>query len=343
MTKKDRWDGGYIHRQKDGRRLFIIEKERGGARYHLSTRCYSESAAVEHWRRFQADPEKYAAEVKAGPKPQARLTGILIVEYRHHLLTREHPTTTRHANEMSHRLLEWKADLRGADLRHVTLQRLKAIVDKRRTCRQHRIIAIKGLCAWLRQERFVLDRRTDPTLDLTVPQARPEKHRRRKAVDVARVEGALRELDPPYRDCLVVLAATGWHVTELERFVRHEESEIAPGTGHVLGVLVTRHKSGGWTRTPIQDDYALAAARRIRQRGSVPRRMNGHLREACERARVEPFTFGVLRHTVATWAIERGALPAAVAAFLGHNEDTSRRFYQDAAIPTNVIPLPTFG
>ncbi len=339
----DRWDGGHIHRQEDGKRLFIIEKERSGRRYHISTRCYSESAAVEHWKRFQADPEKYKAEMRMGPDRAAVITPQLILGYRAHLLERERPTTRQYANEMAHRLTEWMEDLRGADLRHVQLAALKAAVDKRGTCRQHRIIAVKGYCRWLRQERFILDRRTDPTLDLVVPQSSPEKHRRRKAVEVERVEAALRKLDPPYRDCLAVSAATGWHVTELARFARHHESEIAKGSGTVLAVLVTRHKNGGFTRTPICEEAVVRAARRIRAKGVMPRRMNGHLREACERAKVEPFTFGVMRHTVATWGIERGALPSAVAEFLGHNLDTSKRFYQDAAVPTNVIPLPRFG
>lgn len=343
--QRERWDGGYIRAEADGRRTWVIEREVGGERFHLSTRCHSERAAYEALKRFEADPRAYRAEMAGDSRPAARLvlTAELVLQYRQHMLSRDNPATPRHAREMAHRLSEWVEDLAGRDIRQVQLQELKALVAARRTCKQHRIIAIKGFCTWLRQELCVLDRREDPTLDLVVPQAVPEKQRRRKAVEVARVRAALKELPADYQDCLVVMASTGIHVTELERFVRRPDSELARGRGRVLAVLVTRHKSGDWTRTPLVDPDVVDAAARLRARGAVPRRMNEELRAACERAGVKPFTFGVMRHTVGTWAVERGALPAEVKEFFHHADDrTTRRFYVDAAMPTNVVPLPKF-
>ena len=347
--KRERWDGGYIRHETDGRRTWVIEREVGGERFHLSTRCHGERAAYEALKRFEADPRAYRAEMAGAARPEAQrlmLTAELVLQYRQHMLTRARPTTPRHAREMAHRLSEWTEDLAGRDLREVQLQELKAAVAARRTCKQHRIIAIKGFCAWLRQELCLLGQREDPTLDLVVPQAVPEKQRRRKAVEVERVRAALKELPPDYQDCLAVMAATGIHVTELERFIRAPDSELVrpPKKGRVLAVLVTRHKSGDWTRTPLTDPDVVAAAGRLRARGAVPRRMNAELRAACERAGVVPFTYGVMRHTVGTWAVERGALPAEVKEFFHHADDrTTRRFYVDAATPTNVVPLPRLG
>jgi hypothetical protein len=61
--------------------------------------------------------------------------------------------------------------------------------------RKQRIEVIKALYGWLREERHVLRMAEDPTLDLAVPQARPEQ--------------AAKE----WRPHLLVLAGTGWHVS----------------------------------------------------------------------------------------------------------------------------------
>ncbi|WNG41678.1 site-specific integrase [Archangium violaceum] len=49
---------------------------------------------------------------------------------------------------------------------------------------------------------------------------------------------------------------------------------------------------------------------------------------------------GRFRHSVATWAIEKGATPASVAAFLNHKSlAITRRFYATHAVPTKVPAL----
>jgi hypothetical protein len=55
---------------------------------------------------------------------------------------------------------------------------------------------------------------------------------------------------------------------------------------------------------------------------------------------VPTFNPGQFRHSVATWAIEAGADPAAVAAFLGHKSpSTTMKFYATHATPTKVPTL----
>lgn len=343
MAVKQRWPGGYVHRQKDGRDLFIIEKRAQGRRFHISTKCHGLRAAMKHLERFEADPLAYEREASEGRAEAARLylSAELVTEFREWLLNRDRPTTRGYANDMTNRLAEWAEDLRGRDLRRLDLRELREIVARRRTNRQHRIIAIKILCAWLRTERVLLERREDVTLDLAVPQAVPEKHKRRKAVPVESVRAVLRTLAPVYRDCLTILANTGWHVTELERFARDENAGIAPGRDGVLAVLQVRHKSGATTRTPLHEQGAVDAARRLRERREVPRRLNVTIRSGCEVAGVPPFTLGVIRHSVATWAIEAGTPADVVAEFLGHrSKETTLKFYADVGVPTLPIRLP---
>lgn len=338
------WPGGYVSLDEGGRPTFVIARMVGGERFHLSTRTHSLRAAMKHLERFEADARAYKAGGAAGIQAEEplHLTTQLVLEYRDWMLERPRPASRRHANEMAHRLADWAEDLSGVDLRKVTLLgHLKPALARRGTSKQHRIIALKGFCGWLRKEKGLLRAAEDATLDLAVPQASPEKHRRRKAVPVESVRAALAGLAPAHRDCLLLLAATGWHLSELERFARTEEARIATGVGQVLAVLQVRHKSGATTRTPVTRREVLDAARRVRERGTLPRKLNGAIRAACVAADVQPFTCGVMRHSVATWAVESGQSPAQVAEYLGHaDKKTTLRFYADAAVPSVTLKLP---
>ncbi len=339
-VKPERWPGGYVHLAEDKTKTFIIEKRIAGERFHVSTRCGSLTAAMKQLERFQADPLGYSpAGVTAGPV--LSLTSELALEF-HAWSTEVRGNTRKHANEMGNRLKEWMIDLRGLDLRGVTLRdHIKPALERRPTCRQHRIIALKSFFGWLRKERGLLTSAQDPTLDLMVPGAVPEKHKRRKALSRERVLAAVDKLEPSYRDCLALLIATGWHVTELERFIR--EGEITGAGRGPLGPMVTlatRHKNGATTRSPLSHSEHVCAAERLHGSRTVPRKLNEAIKTACRAADVEPFTLGVMRHTVATWAIEAGATPAEVAEFLNHKDkSTTERFYIDVGVPTVSVPV----
>jgi integrase len=61
---------------------------------------------------------------------------------------------------------------------------------------------------------------------------------------------------------------------------------------------------------------------------------------ACARAKVTRILPGRFRHTFATWAIEHGAFPEAVAAALDHkSKATTQRFYATLAVRPKV-PAP---
>ncbi len=110
-------------------------------------------------------------------------------------------------------------------------------------------------------------------------------------------------LAPAHRDALALLDETGWHVSELARFVRGVE--------------------------------LAATAERLRARdGFSVGRFYDAIKAACVVAQVEPFTAGRMRHTLATRAVEAGADVAAVATYLGHKSpSTLRRFYATLAVP----------
>ena len=64
------------------------------------------------------------------------------------------------------------------------------------------------------------------------------------------------------------------------------------------------------------------------------------VKSACLAAEIPPFGTGQLRHSVATWAINAGADPTAVSAFLGHRSPrTTRKFYATHAAPRKVPTL----
>jgi integrase len=340
-SKRKRWPGGYVHRQADGRELFIIEREIREERFHVSTRAHNLTAAMKQLERFESNPGAYRPqgdEVVAG----LLLTNALVLEHRTWSLDVRR-NTWHYANEVARRLFEWMEDLKGVDLRNVSLRdHIKPALERRKTSRRHRIIALKAFYGWLRKEKHLLSSAEDATLDLPVPQAVAEKTKRRKVVEAERIRAAWSKLEGPYRDMLEVLAATGMHVTELERFIRDDEAQLVrPHDRRPLGVLVTRHKSGALTRIPLGAREHVAAAERLKARGTVPRWFRRHLRAACEAAGVEPFNPGVLRHSVATFAVEHGATPDQVSRFLGHRDKrTTERFYVDTATPTEAVPVP---
>lgn len=335
--------GLHEHVQSDGRVVYIIEREVGGKRYHVSTHAHDLRAALEQVKLFEEDPEGYKERHGRRPgRPQpVCITDELCAEFQRWQLETK-GNGPKHVGQYMTYLGDWREDLGAVDLRGLSLRdTIKPALEKRKTCRSYRIAALKCFYGWLREEKHLLVHAEDPTLDLPIPQARPEKWKRRKAVPFVDVQAAARELAGAYRDMLVLAAATGWHTTELERFIRSAESQLAPGRGKTLAVLVTKHKNREETRTPVADPQVLEAAQRLRERGRVPKRPNEKLAEACLAAGVPVFTFGVMRHSVATWAVDRGSPTSRVSEFLGHKDSrTTQRFYADVASPTVKVNLP---
>jgi hypothetical protein len=346
------WPGGYIHRQQDGRPLYIIEREVNGRRHHRSTRTHSLKAAMKHLERFEADPASYRPQGVEEEDP-VQLTADLVAEYQRWQINKG--ISERHARDVAKRLANWIEDLDGTDLRKVSLRdHIKPALAKRVTMRAHRISTIKSFYAWLREEKHLLTSANDPTLDLPVPQSVPEKRKRRKALDINHVQKVAGLLGPVHRDVLIVLAATGMHFTELERFASSPESEIDyRKRGTTIASLVMRHKNRDTVSVAVVDRDVLKAAERLRELGRIPTerpegadywmRPNEAIAFLCARHRpaLTPFTLGQMRATVGTWLAEQGMTREQVAAFLHHKDPrTTARFYLDIEVPTVPVAPP---
>jgi integrase len=196
--------------------------------------------------------------------------------------------------------------------------------------RRGRISTIKAYYTWLRQQGRVR-RQDDPTLDLAKPPAPPASWDR--VIPIESHRRVVAELHPRWGDLLTVLLGTGWHVSELMRFVQDGAVD-----GDVL--LCPKHKSGEPHRTRVSKTV-LAAALRSRMRGGFSlSRLYQEVAEACERAGVERFGVGGYRHTVATNAVRAGALPEEVAHFLGHKGSYMvKAIYAKVAVPKKVPTL----
>ena len=109
----------------------------------------------------------------------------------------------------------------------------------------------------------------------------------------------------------------------------------------IAGVLVCpQTKSGEPLRTAVSAEV-LEAGKRLLERGSFGREKYGLASTRPARRRASrPSPPGRFRHSVATWAIEKGANPASVAAFLNHKSpSTTRRFYATHAVPAKIPTL----
>lgn len=338
-----KWPGGRIWVRGDGVGIYVIRRKVNGRPYCVSTRCTSERAALKQLERFEADPEGYTPSGVRGD-------AIILTED----LARAFLAWSKNEKGNSvewvakqRRFLKWWAKQLGRrDLRRVSLRdHIQPALDREKNPK-HRIETLKALYGWLRKKRHWISAAEDPTYGtLAVPQGRPEQWKTSKVIPREAHDAVIGSITQPWRDMLTVLAGTGWHVTELARFCRDgivadlpSSASLAHGAFKVL--VCPRRKSGEMQRTAVTAEVAEAGAR-LRKRGTFSTiRLHKAVTAACDAAMVPRFSPGRYRHTVATWAVEQGADPAAVAAFLGHKSpSTTRRFYATLAVTPRVPTL----
>lgn len=340
----DDWEGGRVWRGKDGKKTFFIRRRVNGKLYEVSTRTHTAGAALEHLRRFEADPEGYSPDSAVGGKAIV-LTAQLAAEFLD-WSSGERGNSADWVRKKKRYLQWWILKLKGIDLRRLDLGTHVMPALDGAPARKHRIEVLKALFTWLRQERHAISAAEDPTYgSLAVPQGRPEQWTHSKVIPRADHDRALSHLAPIHRDRLTVLAGTGWHTTELHRFAAAGAIVPLPSTasrehGAHAVLVCPRRKSGEAQRTPVSSEVA-EAAKRVRAHGSYSDpKFREAIISACKAAGVEPFSPGRYRHSVATWAVEQGADPAAVAAFLGHkSKSTTTRFYATLAVVPKVPTL----
>jgi integrase len=339
MTKKrDPWTGGYVRRTKRGKPVYVIERWQGGSRIHVSTGCNTLPAAMKELERFEKDPYGY---VPGGNNSGAvRMTAELILAFRDFQLAKG--LTREWTDEVARCLASWAEVVGPRDLRGLDLHRdLKPAIGTWKTRRPHRIKAIKGFYRWMVEERGLISSQQDPTVRLRVPQAKPEKWRKRKVVPFESVQAVYHHLTEVTRDVMLLSSATALHISEIRRFAESGELE-APLEEGALAVFVVRHKTGGPVKKALRLEEQVEAAKRLRARGGLPKRMTlaRHMTAACEAAGVPLFGLGQMRHSVLTWGVKAGASVAEAAQFANHSsETTTKRHYLDLETPAT-IALP---
>ncbi len=331
------WEGGYIRKSKRGP-VYVIDRRVSGVHFHVSTRAHSRTAALKHLERFESNPDAYKpADGRVG----VALTAELVIGYCTWLLDVK-KVTDDWAQTVGRVLGEWTDDLAGKDLRKLDLQQdIKPILARRPTTRHHRVTALKGLFKWLRREKGLLKHHEDVSLDLAVPKIAAAKLSRKKVVAVEVVRACVQQLPAAYRDVMVMLVGTGWHLSEVRRFASSGELVRTTQPG-VIAVAVTKQKNGRLTRTGLRLRETFDAAERIRAAGHVAsnRTLEIYVHRACEAAGVQRFNPGVMRHSVATWGIEAGADMKTVSEFLDHqSKKTTDTFYVDTAHAKPGIPI----
>jgi len=340
--KRRRWVGGYV---RGG--VYVIERWLRGTRYHVSTHARTERGALEQLRRFEADPAGYDPRGVAALEPVVLTADLIAAHVAYH--REEKQNSPGHLRSLTTYLGEWMVALDGADLRATRAARLKELLRDWSTARRYRALAIKGLYRWLRTELELLSYDQDAGLNLKIPKAKPARLFQERAVSRERVERAVAHLAPgAVLDVVRLVSATGLHRSEVARFCRSgtlsKPSPQQEAEG-VLANLSVLHKSGELHNLPVYEAEVLEAARRLQARGGLgsPFRLNEAIAKACHAAGVEPWTLGVLRHSVATWLALEGVPLAQIAELLGHRStQTTRKFYRDMghhAVPLQVPRL----
>lgn len=354
--KKKNWLGGYVRHGRKGP-TFMIERWVDGTRYHVSTKCRTERAALEQLAIFEADPANYKSTRKAragAPQGGVVMTADLITEYTDWMVNRpNNPTTDVHAEKHFTRLKKWLVFYRGRDIRRVPLSEIADQLKGQRDL-MTKTQALKSFCAWLRTNKYLMTRAEDPTIDLQGPPRRATRDHKQVAVEPERILAILPHLKPETRDVLILRLGTGWHGREVERFANTGRIRRTPGRTillmgergaervPLLAVLQVKHKIGGNTNTPILYEEHLAAAERIQQRGRVPNQLtlNRHVTKACEQAGVERFLNWHIRHSVVSNALEEGADLEHASVFVDHlSINTTRKHYAQIALPKKAVPV----
>lgn len=319
--------------------VFVIERKIQGRKFHVSTRCKSLRAAMRQLERFETDPVGYrpVAEEKLLVLDEALQDEFF--KWHEKRVSREWALTVQSL------LTDWANHFKGRDLR-----RLNLITDIKphlagATMPHHRVKALRALTKWLREERGGLTRANDATLDLPVPILKAAQITEENAKDVAWADfvKVMGKLTPEVRDVAEVLAASGWHISEIQRFASGGfiRARKAGDKRHVVGVIGTVHKSGKIHTCALVHREHYDAAMRIKARGHVFGRwwLLDHLKKACDAAKVARFGLGAMRHSSSTWLTENGVPVADTSSYIGHaSTATTTKHYINMRTPKTVLP-----
>src|SRR5229473_1090936 len=191
MAERTRpWDGGYVREDRKGREVYVIRQMINGRRYELSTHAFSETAAYDQLKRFQADPEGY--DPRGDVRPDPLYLDLELSEDFLRYSREEKRNTAKWVREQKKVLAWWAERLHGVDLRGISLRDSILPALEKAPGKYRCVTVIKGLYSWLRKARREIALAEDPTAagGLMVPppkrrRARPVKAVPREHVDLA--------------------------------------------------------------------------------------------------------------------------------------------------------------
>lgn len=312
------WEGGSVVQAASGKTVYYIRRRISGTLYEVSTRATKLKAALEHLKRFEANPAAYTPEGDAGP------TGLVLDEElieKHIADSKMAGTSAEWRAKKKKYLTWWSAKFDGRDLRTLTLRDLQLSLDGVKA-RHHRAAVAKALFAWLRQTGRIT-RKDDPTLDLKIEQPKPAAWQgRNRAISRADFDATFAKIrSDTYRDVLRALEGTGAHVNEVYR--------LASGEGEIgSDTLGLSHKLGHLHRMKVSPETVAAAKRLLAGGGFSVSRFAKAVRRAAKEAGVAPWSPGGMRHSVASWLFASGSRLEEISAWLGHlSPATTRKFY----------------
>ena len=349
MERREAWKDertgeilGYVRTDARGRRTYVIRQSRGGVRYTHSTQTGSLAAALAHYKRFDADPAAYGSEGERRKEP-IRFDDRLILDFLSWSRD-EKENTPKWVHSQKLYLDWWKKKLGRVDLRKLSYVDHVQPAMQGQAAQRQRAATLLALFRWLRLKKD-LSLAEDPVHGrFYFPEPKAEQATRKKSVPRDVFQKALEHLVGVHRDLLLLQGGTGMHVSEAYRFAVEGRVEDLPRDalrdGSAGVVVIPRTKGGDTLRVRVSAEAREAAERVLKHGPFSLERYTDAVKAACLAGNVQVFKPGQMRHSVATWAIDAGAEPAAVSAFLGHRSmKTTRRFYATHASPKKVPTL----
>jgi len=355
------WKGGIVRYDAGGDPTYIIRRMVNGKRYVVSTRAHSLEAAGVHLDRFEKAPEDY--DPRGIVRPDAIVLDVKLADAFLAWSTKPKDqggkgNTPRWVHEQKLYLEWWSERLRGVDLRRLSYEEHVSPAMEGAKAQRQRGATLLALYRFLRKEKGLLLTEDPVHGRLTFGEPTPEQVRRSKVVPPEHIDLVIEHLTAPWRDVLAIQAGTAWHVSEVERFAIGGSIEPLPRNAAQEGVAAVlvcpRHKSGDSIRTRVSADV-LEAAKRLRAHGSFAKGHKGRggtaytraIRSACTAVKrldggigIPVFTPGMIRHSVATHAVNAGESVQSVAEFLGHRtKKTTERFYSTFASVRKIATL----
>lgn len=385
------WEGGIVRYDRRGNPVYVIRRMVNGRRWKKTLDVNSEREARLELLRFDADPEGYCLEV-VEDEP-IYLDDALVERF---LAWSGAPradngkANSRKWLRWQKKCLQWWAERlvdgqgRLLDLRRVNrakhvLPHLDGVPGPKpgtwsiepTKSKRHKREVIKAIYAWLRKHEGRITAAQDPVMDMPVGKGRVAQTEggKNKVVPRENVEKVINYLlskGSRFGHVLAVQAGTGWHTTELVRFIARGElvqpvPKLLQEPGVTAILVGPQHKNGKRHFAKVGDGVALSARILLERDGeeAAEADLDGRggyhrgtgevvgsiserhyyeaVKNACTDLGIPKFSPAWMRHTNATHALQQKFGHEEVGKFLGHSDGTmAKEVYGPNAVPPKV-------